>query len=246
VSRLNCYPQPNKAKSRVILEAFAQGCGGEIRDSFEPGPSAFFGVVGIEHMLNLCLAEKREFYYGDNAFFDVCRTKYYRFSKNEIQLSRLGKPDFDRLKRLGIKPSPWKKGKNIIVVEQSPHFLNLVGIPGWLTLILSAIKQHSDRPVIVRRWSRDKQKAVSTLRADLQNAHCLITHMSAGANESLLSGVPVFVSGPCAATPMSSGDLSNIENPKYPDREEWAAGLANHQWTLDEMKSGLAWKALNG
>jgi hypothetical protein len=246
VSPLNCYPQPNKAKSKVILEAFAAGCGGQMKDVFESGAAVFFGVVGIEHMLNLCIAEKREFYYGDNAFFDLCREKFYRFSKNEIQLSRLGRPDFGRLGKLGIKLSPWRRGKNIIVVEQSPHFLNLVGIPGWLPLILASIKQHSDRPVIVRRWSRDKRKAVSTLRADLQNAHCLITHMSAAANEALISGVPVFVSGPCAATPIASGSLSNLENPTYPDREEWAAGLANHQWTLDEIKNGLAWKTLNG
>ena len=39
----------------------------------------------------------------------------------------------------------------------------------------------------VRRWRRDKDKAASTLHGDLKNAHALVTHMSAAANEALLA-----------------------------------------------------------
>jgi hypothetical protein len=115
----------------------------------------------------------------------------------------------------------------------------------WLRTVGSILKLQTARPVRVRRWNRDKDKAARTLQADLQGAWALVTHMSAAANEALLAGVPVFLTGRCAATPMESGPLSMIEQPRLPDgREEWAAGLAAMQWTLDEMRAGMAWKAL--
>ena len=59
-------------------------------------------------------------------------------------------------------------------------------------------------------------------------------------------GVPVFAAGPCAASTMALPDLTRIETPIYPDgRAAWAAALAGHQWTIDEMRAGLAWHALH-
>jgi hypothetical protein len=215
---LHICPQPGKAKSRLVLEAFAQGCRAE--------GVAFFGCVGIENEFRE--AQKGTWWYGDNAYLDAGRGKYYRFTKNAFQLSTLGKPDYGRLKALGVQIQPWKRGRNIVVVEQSAHFLNLVGVPGWKAPITT------DRPVKVRCWTSDKRKASASLQADLKDAHCLVTHMSAAANEALLCGVPVVVTGKCSASPLSSPDVENLV---YPDnREEWAAGLANNQWTLDELR----------
>lgn len=247
---VTCYPQLGKAKSRLVCEAFAAGCGGRLHAGnytvLDPGGAAFYGVVGIEHLLRLAIAERREFWYGDNSYFDAGRGRYFRFSRKCLQESKLLPPDHARLKALGVAVKPWRKeGRHIVVVEQSEHFLDLVGQKHWLLRALSALSQVTDRPLKVRRWSRDKAKAASSLRADLAGAWALVTHMSAAANEALLAGVPVFVSGLCAATPLASGELSKIETPRHPDgREDWAAGLAAHQWTLDELRSGDAWRML--
>ena len=214
--------------------------------ALEPGAAAFYGVVGIEHLLRRAIAEGREWWYGDNAYLDAVRGKYFRFARNAMQWP-YAPPDYARLRAIGVTVRPWRRsGRNVVVVEQSEHFLKLCGREYWLGNALRAIKAQSDRPVKVRRWSRDKAKAVRGLAADLKDAWCLVTHMSAAATEAVLAGVPVFVSGPCAAVPMASGDLANIETPKYPDgREEWAARLAAAQWTMDELRSGLAWRTLN-
>ncbi len=244
------YPQPGKAKSWRILEAFAAGCEGKVRQTaasvLEPGAAAFFGVVGIEHLLRLAIAEGREFYYGDNAFFDCARGRYFRFARNAVQLCRRAPPAPDRLRALGVTVRPWRKdGRHIVVVEQSEHFLDLVGFRYWLPAVLKALGEYTDRPVRVRRWDRDKGNAGKSLQADLQGAWALVTHMSAAANEALLAGVPVFVSELCAAAPLASGQLADIERPLYPDgRDEWAAGLADQQWTLDELRDGTAWRTL--
>lgn len=244
-----CYPQPGKAKSRAILEAFAQGCDGRIGGigGLEPGAVAFFGVVGIEHLLRMAHAEERTWYYGDNAYFDSLRGKYFRFTRNAMQPSKVGKPDHARARALGIEVQPWaSEGDHIVIVEQSEHFFNLTGAhPLWLARLVAELARYTRRPLRIRRWTRDKVKAADGLRKDLEGAHALITYSSAAANEALLAGVPVFVERACAASSLASGPLQNIESPLRPHgREDWAAWLATQQWTLDEIRSGMAWAAL--
>ncbi len=247
---LTCYPQPGKQRSRLVLEAFAAGCGGKVGQTgalLVEGAAAFYGVVGIEYLYRLAVAEGRDWYYGDNSFFDRTRGKFFRFAKNQPQVCRPDSYDFAKAKDLGLNPRPWRQGgKHIVVVEQSEHFLDLMGEKNWLRKVLDLLKGLTDRPLLVRRWRRDKDKAAETLHADLHGAWALVTHMSAAANEALLAGVPVFTSGNCSASCLASGPLSNVEKPRRPDgREEWAAWLAGMQWTLEELREGAAWKALN-
>ena len=254
---VTCYPQPGKAKSRLVLEAFAAGCvgaihGGPVARELSPGAAAFYGVVGIEHLLRQARAERRDYYYADNAYFDRARQKLFRVEKNGLQASGKVEPAYERLNALGITVKPWTRtGRHVLVVMQSPHFMREVaaypgGAEGWQNDTLWALKKHTDRLIVVRHWSRDKAERARTLQDDLKNAWALVTHASAAANEAVLAGVPVFITGPCAALPMGLSQLEQIESPRRPDgREEWAAGLAARQWTLDEFRSGMAWRALS-
>lgn len=247
-----CYPQPGKQKSRVVCEAFAAGCDGQIAQRYElqAGPAMFYGVVGIEPLWRAASA-RGEFYYADNSYLDSGRGKFFRVEKNELQASGKVAPDYGRLKALGVEIKPWTRaGRHIVVVMQSPHFMREVaqypgGSEGWQADTLWALRKHTDRLIVVRHWNRDKAERARSLQQDLQDAWALVTHASAAANEAVVSGVPVFVTGPCAALPMGLSQLEQIENPRRPDgREEWAAGLAARQWTLDEMRSGMAWRTL--
>lgn len=235
---LVCYPQPGKARSRLVLDALATGW----RDG---DATAFYGVVGIERQFQA--ARAGTWIYGDNAYFDSGRGKFFRFARDAFQVSELQAPDFERLSRLYVKIKPWRRGgRHVVVVEQSAHFLGVSGAGSdWLRRTTEDVGRHTDRPLSIRPWSRDKAGAAATLAADLEGAHALVTHMSAAANEALLAGVPVFVTGACAASPMASGALAEIERPRYSSgREEWAAGLAASQWTLQELRDGLAWRTL--
>jgi hypothetical protein len=246
---LVCCPQPGKAKSREILEALRAGYQKAASCTVDRrGIVAFFGVVGLERdFLDVGRDTDRDYLYGDNALVDGLRGKFFRFARNALQISTLQPPDYRRRIAQRLFVRPWQRdGRHIVIVEQSWHFLRLCGIgDDWFYQVASQLAQVTDRPLRVRRWRRDKGNLAATLQEDLRGAWALVTHMSAAANEALLAGVPVFVTGPCAATPLASGPLSAIEDPRYPDgREEWAAGLANSHWTMDELRDGTAWRRL--
>lgn len=252
---VTCYPTPGKEKSRLLLEAFAAGGEGRVETSgqLQPGPAAFYGVVEATLPLwQQACAEGRDWYYLDNAYFDVTRGRHFRVTKGRLQARGDERPDWTRLAALALGVQPWRKGgKHIVVCPQSAWFMQLCswagGAEGWLHQVLTELKAHTDRPIIVRHWKRDKAAAAADLAEDLKGAWALVTHMSAAANEALVAGVPVFTTGKCAATWLGSSELFNIEKPRRPDgRMAWAAALAGQQWTLDELRDGTAWKVLHG
>lgn len=247
------YPQPGKEKSQLLLSAFVAGARGFLSNasaSLHPGASAFYGTVGLEALFARARAAG-PWYYLDNAYFDRGRHRFFRISRNALQApGRTPAPG--RLAALGLEIRPPRAGgAHIVVVEQSDyHMRELGGWPGgleaWRARVLETLARHTDRPIRIRPWARDKLKAGRTLPDDLEGAWAVIAHQSAAANEALLAGVPAFVTGECAAAELANRDLARIENPILPDerRHAWAARLAASQWTLDEMRDGTAWRAL--
>jgi len=69
------------------------------------------------------------------------------------------------------------------------------------------------------------------------------------ATESILTGVPTFVLAPSnAARPVSNTDLSQIEDPWFPEHDQiyaWASHLAYGQFHIDELADGTAARILN-
>jgi hypothetical protein len=62
--------------------------------------------------------------------------------------------------------------------------------------------------------------------------------------EAVCLGTPVFVASTSAAAPVGRTDLSEIEEPAYPDRDAWLAHLAYSQYSFEEIQDGRAWKML--
>jgi len=80
------------------------------------------------------------------------------------------------------------------------------------------------------------------------DVHCLITYNSVAAVEAVMLGKPAICLGPNAAAVVSSTDLSQVENPKFPiedEREAWLRHLSYSQFTFSEMSDGTAWRILN-
>lgn len=85
------------------------------------------------------------------------------------------------------------------------------------------------------------------LAALLPDCHALVTHGSNAAVEAVAAGIPVVVleRGTCGAERVANLDLeADLPRPGFPgedERRQWAANLAYHQFTLEEISSGYAW-----
>jgi hypothetical protein len=249
VGSVTAYPVAGKRKSYEICQAFLQGCGGgKISTTLQPGPAVFYGVneSNVE-IWRAVVRTDEDWFYVDNSYFDAVRQKQFRITKNALQHNGLGSSDGTRFRALGVQIKPWKQGQHILVVEQSASFMRTVigSTVNWTVQIVDALGRLTRRPIRVRHWTGDKGKAARSLEDDLVDAHALVTWSSAAATTAVLAGVPIVTMGQCAAETMA-GSLMKIESLPRLEREEWAGVLADNQWGLAEIRSGLAWRSLNG
>jgi hypothetical protein len=224
-----CIFEPNKIKSRRVMEALAEGLGARLR-SYEQGLDdaqtvAFYGVrPAWKHLWEQCKAEGRTWLYIDNSLFDSCRERHFRIARNRLQPTGEGESDGKRFAELGIPIKPMRDGDKVIVAAQSDEFMECVAEdPGWTERVTAAMRrEYGMNRVILRRKGIGRP-----LADDLRHAGLLVTYSSAAAVTALLEGVRVVCSPECCAT--YAGD----------DRRRWASVLANEQFTLEEMRTGM-------
>jgi hypothetical protein len=253
--RVTGYVPKGKSKAALLCRAFVDGAGGGVVHQPPPaslrrGAACFFGVTDATvHIWSQARRARRDWYYLDNAYFDVARGRLFRAVRNGVQAGGDEPPDWPRLAALGLDIRPWRKdGRRVIVVAQSETYMRVVGgyVGCWWKDAIELLRRHTDREIVVRGWRANKMALAKTLREDLRDCWALVTWSSAAANEAVLAGVPVFTAARCAASPMGLSDLRRIESPAYPPgRARWAAALAGRQWALDEIRRGVAWRTLH-
>lgn len=234
---LTAYPVRGKQKSADLCNAFIQGAGKTAENA-----AVFYGVDGsnIEAWREV-LRFNRPFYYIDNAFFDATRGVRFRVAKSKIQIAVDDHQVSDgaRFNALGIELKPWStKGNHIVVCPQSETFMrDVVRYPGdWLKQTLEGLNEfYPHRHVVVRQWNRDKAAAARSLPQDLADAHALVTHSSMAAVTAIIHGVPARTAGMHATCGWGWKT----------DRLPMLHALADAEWSIDELKEGMAWAYLN-
>lgn len=166
---------------------------------------------------------------------------YYRWTVNAYQMRAIRDVPGDRWDALRTKVEPWRKGGRHIVIAAPTrtYAKSHSGCELWIADTIDALARVTDRQLVIR----DKESK-RDLRADLANAHCLVTHGSIAAVESVVLGTPVFVHPDSAAALVGLTDLSKIESPVYPDRTPWVRSLAYSQWNETELVDGTLWSGL--
>lgn len=77
----------------------------------------------------------------------------------------------------------------------------------------------------------------------ITNVHAVVTHNSTASVDSCIRGVPTFVTSDLAICwPVANTNLEDIENPKYPDRDQWVYDIGYKQWTEKEIRNGTVFK----
>lgn len=197
-----------------------------------------------DRILAQAKAQSLYFFYIDHAYFDRGHRRSYRITRNGYEAGAIRRCPSDRRDELGLKARPWRKsGKEIIVCPPTDYFMEAHGCSDWLEKTLGELKSFTDRPIVVREKPKEGDKAVA-LPTALKTAHALVTHSSNVAIEAVCLGTPVFVAPTSAAAPVGRTDLSQIEQPVYPDRDAWLAHLAYSQYSFEEIEKGRAWQML--
>ena len=249
------------------INMFARGCGKNYtstknfnyHDSTEP--IVLRGILKHKIMKS-CWKDHRTFYYMDTGYFGNERTRdnpsgwkyWHRIVKNNLQHGEIiARPD-DRFKKFNKAFTPWKKkGSKILIAAPDEKPCKFYGVDKdqWVAETVAKIKEHTDRPVVVRERApkRIDRIVTDTLQQALDNdVFALVTYNSVAAIESVFHGIPAFTMAPTnAASPVCLQDLSKIEAPYYADKDKlyaWGCHLAYGQFHISELKNGTALELL--
>lgn len=257
----------SKGDDDEYINMFAKGCRSHTLDTdlfvYEDSsePIVLRGILK-KKIIHRCWKDKRTFYYMDTGYFGNERTtsnpngwKYWhRIVKNDLQHGEIIPSPGDRFNGFNKKFSPWKKnGRKILIAkpDDKPCKFYGVDLEQWVENTINEIKKHTDRPVAVRERApkRIDRIATDTLQQALDDdVFALVTFNSVAAVESIFHGIPAFTLAPAnAASPVSSQNLSEIENPYYPDMDKlyaWGCHLAYGQFHVSELRNGKAMEML--
>ncbi|QOZ25287.1 hypothetical protein [Bradyrhizobium sp. CCBAU 51753] len=238
-----CIEPARVEKTTPIMEALAAGfrgrlCVGEPPDDGEPfivWGQIFTALTAIPK----ALAQGRPFYQLDNGFVDPARggpTGYYRITYRSPSPVFWQDAPPSRIKR---DLRPWRQsGSHIVIGLPGENFGRSFGIDcrRWIEESpVRELRRYTVRPITTRL-----KRAETPLAQDLRNAWALVTHSSNVAVDAVLAGIPVFCKATCPVAPVGNLDLAAIERPEMPDRGAWFNSLMAQQFTVDEMRSGMA------
>jgi len=173
----------------------------------------------------------------------------------------------DRVRLLGLQVKPWRKeGKHILLCGQHDKSLQWKDMPRmsqWVTDIVTEIRKYSDRMILFRPHPRCRLDSIeaylpNVLRQEpvqlsgtyddfdmsFENAWATISWSSNPGIHSVINGVPAYTGPSSLAYDVSMQDLSTIEDPILPDREQWLNDYAWTEFTVEEIEQGLPLKRL--
>lgn len=175
--------------------------------------------------------------------------------------------DNSRADQLGLKLTPWRTtGEYIIICGQHNKSLQWIDMPSmskWIMDTIDTIQQFSNRTIIIRPHPRCPLLHIESqfknvynqtpmhvsgtydnFNLDFSKAWATISWNSNPGSQSIIAGVPAFVGENSLARDVANIDLSNIENPTMPERQQWLNELAYTEYTTKEIESGIPIKNL--
>lgn len=166
-----------------------------------------------------------------------------------------------------INAKPWRsQGNHILLLCQRPHGWNMFGNnqDAWLDNIIGRLRRYTKRPLRIRMHPGDGTKEqqiqklrqrydnsvefsrAANIRDDLVDCWAAVGYNSTPNVVAAIEGVPVYVDDPVRswASDVAFEKLSDLEDPKMPDRSAWLEKIANIHWSNQEVCSGKLWAAI--
>lgn len=172
-------------------------------------------------------------------------------------------------KELGITLKPWRsEGEHILLCLQRDGGWSMGGtnVVDWALDTIQTLRKYTKRSIRIRSHPGDKRAkkysdrllklcsgrrlgpvglsaTSSSLEQDLINCWAVVNHNSSPAVAAAIEGIPVFVTDPLRsqASQVANTDLSKIESPNLPDRQQWIERISQFHWSHAEVQSGACW-----
>lgn len=263
---VTCYVDRHKKRTYQVLRQFAYPINARMAyipeiSRWEKDIGVFFGVSDTtKEVFDRQRDNNLPWIYIDNGYFKPRISQYeagdkkpfYRATYNALQMNKIIDTTEERWERLGLELNePKPRGDEILFCPPHDLFCRLVlGIDNHLQYrdrCMALLQQYTDRPINVRVKPRWAEEEPPPLVEDFAKAHIVVTVLSNVAVEAILYGLPVLLLDDRSAAHPLTTQVENIETPylwTYPMAYDWACNLANHQWTLEEMRKGICWKYL--
>ena len=195
-----------------------------------------------------------DWWYIDTGYMGNRQDKHwFRVTKNNHQNAYpIQFKDDLRLRRLQVDRTQYQRGKKILVVPPDPKVCSCYQLPAsdqWIQETVALIKQYTDRPVEIRQRPLSRQVRVftDTFADALQNdVSAVVLYTSNCGTESVQHGIPVVSLGPSSVTQISQPieKIDNLDNLDQDHSEQLLRWLSYNQFTIPEMRKGIAWQIL--
>ena len=177
--------------------------------------------------------------------------------------------DAKRWPLFNIEMKPWKQTGNVIIIcgqhDTSQQWHKNSRMSSWIEQQIKEIRKYSQKPILVRPHPRNNfefdekkytnvkikrpQRDWSTyddtdFKKTLKSTWAVVNHSSNPAMESIINGIPVFVSESSLCYDVGNTALCDMEKPAMPNRQNWANKLAYTEWTTQEIREGLPWSRI--
>lgn len=220
-------------------------------------PNEIVPIIGCQPETTDLIAEWRKagrtFVYWDRGYCDrIFATNLptgdsggmYRWHVNSFQMTGVRDVPDDRWRSTKASKcvQPWmKNGRHIVIAAPTRTYARFHRCEGWIADTIDALARVTDRQFVIRDKEQYRRRPI---QRDLDGAHCLVTHASNAAVESVILGCPVFVHRDSAAALVGQSDLRKIETPVYPERQAWLNSLAYCQFNERELVDGTLFRML--
>jgi len=244
-------------KRDYVLNAFGVGAGAQSRQQGSSLVGGVAGLIGFEddHLDKMvhCWKNNLPFFHIDHSYFKRGYRKppehgNFRVNFRHFHQTGLFELPPDRADRWRDRVKPWKKdGRTVVIVTPSARVCRVLGSVGWGHIhpedwtrqMEAKLRKYTGRPLFVKTKGEG-------FAGTIENAWAVVSLSSVAETEAAMAGVPVFVSkhSPANQVGLSLDDLERIDEPVYPDREQWLRTLSYSQFNTEEMASGMAWRLL--
>lgn len=174
--------------------------------------------------------------------------------------------DDTRANQLGLNLRPWRQNGDHILLclqhDKSEQWKDQPALKDYVIKSVQEIRKFSNRKIIVRPHPRcpllnlpvldnvgyEVPRQINNTYDDFDlnfsNAWAVISYSSNPGIHAVMNGIPAFVSEQSLAYDVANKNLSTINNPSMPDRQQWLNDYAHTEWTVEEISQGIPFSRL--